>query len=505
MIFIYLQKTRPRTHSKGFARRPDALRTVASMAAVLLLAGCAVGPDYVKPESPDLHDYARQLDTAATSSSQASPQADPKFWRMFDDPMLDRLIDSALVHNHDLRIAFANYQQASALLRGARYDQFPTITADAQAGSARNSADQAPGVSRSDRDHDQYEGNIGFSWELDLFGRVRRSVESQRAETSATANDFAAMQVAVVSELVRTYWQLRGWQSQLRIAQENSANQERTLDLLKLRLDSGTATPFDVDRGQTQLETTRSRIPPLQARVEVATHRIAVLIGEVPRVLADELEIPGELPALPKNFVVAAPSELLRRRPDVAGAERRLAAATARVGVATADLFPRFTFGGLIGAQAFRADALFERDSETRLVSLGVDGSFLNVGRIRARIAAANAATAADLAAYERTVLTAIEETENALVGVNRTEQENAYLQHAAEASVRASDMAKLRFDQGSINVLELLDAENARLLAQDAYIQSRARNTLAIVALYQAVAGGWGDYVPDAKIAGRQ
>lgn len=156
-------------------------------------------------------------------------------------------------------------------------------------------------------------------------------------------------------------------------------------------------------------------------------------------------------------------------------------------------------------AQAFRAGSLFERDSETRLLSLGVDGSFLNVGRVRARIAAANAATAADLATYERTVLTAIEETENALVGVNRTEQESSHLQQAAEAGVRAADVARLRFDQGSIDVLELLDAENARLLAQDAYIQSRARSTLATVALYKAMAGGWGDYVPNTKIAGRQ
>lgn len=505
MTFTYLQRPRPMNQRKGYRTRPDALRSLSAVTAAFLLAGCTVGPDYVRPESPNLHDYARQLDSAATASSQASPQADPKFWRVFDDPMLDRLIDSALVHNHDLRIAFANYQQASALLRGARYDQFPTITADAQAGSARNSADQAPGMSRSDRDHDQYEGNIGFSWELDLFGRVRRSVESQRAETSATANDFAGMQVAVVSELARTYWQLRGWQSQLRIAQENSANQQRTLELLEARHSAGMATPFDVDRGRTQLETTRSRIPSLQAQVEVATHRIAVLVGEVPRVLADELEVAGELPTPPKGFVVAAPSDLLRRRPDVASAERRLAAATARVGVATADLFPRFTLGGMLGTQAFRAGALFERDSETRLLSLGVDGSFLNVGRVRARIAAANATTAADLATYERTVLTAIEETENALVGVNRTEQESSHLQQAAEAGVRASDMARLRFDQGSIDVLELLEAENARLLAQDAYIQSRARSTLATVALYKAMAGGWGDYVPNTKIAGRQ
>ncbi|VFR54320.1 RND efflux system, outer membrane lipoprotein CmeC [plant metagenome] len=313
------------------------------------------------------------------------------------------------------------------------------------------------------------------------------------------------MQVAVVGQLARTYFQLRGLQEQLRIARENADNQARTLDLLQTRLEMGTAAPFDVDRGRTQLESTRSRIPSLEAQIAVATNRVAVLTGATPQALSAQLSVPVALPPLPDRIVADAPSELLRRRPDVAAAERRLAAATARIGVATADLFPRFPLDGLIGTQAFDSSALFERDSETHLLSLGIDGSFLNVGRVRARIAAADAATAGSLATYERTVLTALEETENALVQLSRSGREATHLEQAAAAGTRAAGMAKVRFDQGAIDVLELLDAENARLQAEDAFAQSRVRNTQAVVSLYQALAGGWPGQMPKDNLAAGQ
>lgn len=475
---------------------------LAAGAAALLLSACAVGPDYVRPTLPQADQYLRQ----EAGTGTPSPQTDPEFWRSFGDPLLQRLVEAALLHNHDVRIAFATYQQANALLRGARYDYLPTLTVSGEGSDVRNSADQLLGVDvgRDGRDYDQYQGSIGFTWELDLFGRIRRSVAFQRAEAVASADDLAAMQVAVVGELARTYVQLRGWQEQLRIARENADNQVRTLQLLEVRQRAGLATAFDVDRGRTQLETTRSRIPALEAQVAVATHRVAVLIGQTPAAAAGELEVPGALPALPEEIALYAPGDLLRRRPDVSAAERRLAAATARIGVATADLFPRFTLGGLIGTQAFDADDLFTRDSETRSLSLGVDGSFLNVGRVRARIAAANAAAAGDLAAYERAVLTALEETENALVQVSRSGRERAHLEQAAAAGERAAGMARVRFSNGAIDVLELLDAENAKLQTEDAFAQGRVRNTLAVVSLYQALAGGWPGYVPEEGVVAR-
>ena len=474
------------------------LRGLTAGVAAALLSACAVGPDYVRPNLPKVEGYIRQQ----ADTSAPAPRADPEFWRGFGDPMLEQLVVAALLRNHDLRIAFANYQQANALLRGAKYDALPTLAAGVEAAHVRGSADQMPGINRARRDHDTYQGNIGFTWELDLFGRVRRSIEAQRAETAARAGDLAAMQVAVVGQLARTYFQLRGWQEQLRISRENADNQARTLQLLEVRLNAGMATPFDVDRGRAQLETTRARIPALEVQVAVATHRIAVLTGKPPEALVAKLETPGALPTVPESIAVDTPGDLLRRRPDVAAAERRLAAATARIGVATGDLFPRFTLGGLIGTQAFDANALFERDSETRLLSLGIDGSFLNVGRVRARIASANAAAASNLASYERTVLTALEEAENALVQVSRSDRERMHLEQAAAASARAAGIARVRFEHGAIDVLELLDAENVQLQSEDALAQSRVRHALRVVSLYQALAGGWPGYVPEETVA---
>ncbi|EIK51340.1 NodT family RND efflux system outer membrane lipoprotein [Stutzerimonas stutzeri TS44] len=464
-----------------------------------LLGACSVGPDYQRPELPVAAAFSER---PAASAPQAS--GDAAFWRRFGDAQLDSLVDAALAHNQDLLIALANYQQANALLRGARYDQLPTLEADAQVGNRRSSADQMPGVAAGDRDNDEFAANLGFSWELDLVGRVRRSVEAQRADTAASAQDLAALQVAVVGELARSYFQLRGWQQQLQIAQRNADNQTRTLQALQQRQRLGLATPFDVDRARTQLETTRARIPALEAEIAVAIHRVAVLSGRMPQALTAELAAPAALPELVVPALNSTPGDLLRRRPDIAAAERRLAASTARVGVATADLFPRFTLGGLIGTQAFAAGDLFQRDSETRLLMLGIDGSFLNVGRVRARIAAADAAAAADLARYQRTVLTAMEETENALVRLSRSQRQQAHLQQAAQAGTRAAEMARLRFEQGAIDVLELLDADDARLQAEDAFARSHTDSIVASVTLYQALAGGWPQQLPENALVNR-
>ncbi len=473
------------------------MRTLSVAVFSALLAACAVGPDYVRPNDPDVSHFVRNENAEAPQ-----PQEQVEFWHAFGDAELDRLVEAALLHNNDLRVALADYDQANALLRGSKYDRLPTLVASGAISNVRQSADQAPGVDRDGRDFHEYQGSIGFSWELDLFGRIRRQVQAQRADAQASAEDMAAMQVAVVGELARTYFQLRGWQQQLRIAQENADSQKRTLDLLQVRANAGMDDAFDVNRGRAQLESTQAQIPALQAQVATASHRIAVLVGQPPEALVGELEAPADLPELPRNIAVDAPGDLLRRRPDVAAAERRLAAASARIGVATGDLFPKFTLGGLIGSDALSTSALFERDSETRLLSLGIDGSFLNVGRVRAEIAAAKAADAADLARYDQAVLTALEDTENALVQVSRGGDEVSHLQEAATASGNAMQLAQVRFNHGAINVLELLDAQRTNLQTEDALAQGRARNAVAVAALYQALAGGWPNYVPKESVA---
>jgi len=466
------------------------------------LPGCAVGPDHVRPSVAMPGEFARAdasptVGEGAVGAALPAPAADAEFWTTFDDPVLDRLVEAALTENHDLRIALARYDRANALLRGARFDRLPTITAGATAADSRSSSAELPGTPRADRDVEQYGGSITASWELDVYGRVRRNLEAARTEAAASAADLAGLQVAIVAEAARTYMDLRGLQERLRVARENAQNQQETLQLVEARRAAGRGTEFDTSRARAQLETTLARLPAFEAAIAIDMHRLAVLTGRSPDALVGELEAAAPLPRLPARLDPGTPGDLLRRRPDVIAAEHRLHAATARIGVATADLFPRFTLAGLIGTQAIDSSALFERDSETRLVALGVDWSFLDIGRVRARIAAADADAAGALAGYEQAVLLALEDTENSLVRYARARVEDRHLEQAASDSARAAELARIRFDAGAVDLLEVLDAERTRLQAQDSFADGRTRSVTALVALYRSLAGGWPSRAP--------
>ena len=481
-------------------------------ALTLTLTGCAVGPDYRQPPLALPEHYARQpapADTddasaarplSAAQADVASNTADSEFWQSFHDAQLSALVTQALGANRDLRAALAHYDSAHALLRETKFDRYPTITANAQGGRQRVSEDQSYGYARSDR---TYSAGIDASWELDLFGRVRRSVEAQRAETAASAADLAALQVAIAGETASTYVQLRGLQERLRVARANADNQRETLRLVDARLAAGRGTEFDTARARAQFETTSSHVPALEAQIAVAEHRLAVLTGRLPEALIGELDPARPLPTLPARIDPGTPGELLRRRPDIAAAEQRLHAATARIGVATADLFPRLSLSALLGTQAFHADALFKSGAETNSGLLGIDWSFLDVGRVRARIAASRADAASLLAQYQQSVLLALEDTENALVRDARTRSEDEQLERAAGDSAQAAQLARLRYQAGEIDLYEVLDAERSLLGAQDAYADSRTRSATAAVALYQALAGGWPQHAPASNAAG--
>jgi len=462
----------------------------------LTLTGCAVGPDYQRPAFALPAQYARQPGAVdPTTAGNVQPDAgDHEFWRGFGDPQLSALVEQALAANRDLRVALAHYDSADALLRESKFDRYPTVTANAQGGRQRVSDDQSFGYPRSAR---TYSAGIDASWELDLFGRVRRSVEAQRADSAASAADLAALQVAIASETASTYVQLRGLQERLRVAQANADNQRDTLRLVDARLAAGRGTEFDSARARALFETTASRVPALQAQIAVAEHRLAVLTGQAPEALTGQLDSAKPLPTLPVRIDPGTPGELLRRRPDIAAAEQRLHAATARIGVTTADLFPRLSLSGLLGTQAFHADALFKSGSETNSALLGIDWSFLDVGRVRARIAASRADAAGQLAQYQQTVLLALEDTENALVRDARTRSEDEQLEHAARDSEQAAQLARLRYQAGEIDLYEVLDAERSLLSAQDTFADSHTRSVTAVIALYQALAGGWPQRMP--------
>ena len=258
------------------------IRTLAISTLAAALAACAVGPDYVRPTPYAPENFVRAEATASTPAA-ATPATTPagtadvtagdaEFWRGFGDAQLTGLVEDALSYNHDLKIALARYDRANALLRGAKYDYFPTITASGEASDSRLSTDQAAG---GPRDGESYSAGIDAVWELDLFGRIRRGVEANRAEAAASAADLQALQVAVVGEVARTYVELRGLQERLRVARENAENQRETLRLVQARLDAGRGTEFDSARARAQLESTQSRVPALEAAVAVAMHRLA--------------------------------------------------------------------------------------------------------------------------------------------------------------------------------------------------------------------------------------
>lgn len=320
----------------------------------LTLTACAVGPDYKRPTSaaPDRFARASTSSQATHDNGPASATSDDIFWHSFGDPRLSTLIDRALDANNDLKLAVARYDSSNAMLRNARFDLYPTDTASAQIGHQLMSKDQAFGAPRDQRDTPLSGTSINASWELDLFGRVRRRVEAQRSETAASAADIRAVRVAIAGDVAAAYIDLRGQQARLRIARDNAVNQRKTLDLIEARLSAGRGTDLDAARARAQFESTSSRVAVYEAGIAVDEHRLAVLTGQPPEALIAELNTPGLVPQTPEGIDPGTPGEVLRRRPDVAAAEERLHAATARVGVATADLFPRLSLSGMLGSVA---------------------------------------------------------------------------------------------------------------------------------------------------------
>ena len=438
----------------------------------------------------------------APTQGQAAP-GELEFWRSFGDPQLVHWVDQALQANTDLRIALARYESANALLRGSRFDQLPTVTAEGSAVHQQLSADELPGVAREDRDSHYYLAGARLSWELDLFGRVRKGVAAQRADTAAVASDLQAMQVLIVADVARSYFSLRGLQERLRVAHENVDSQAETLCLVEAGLKAGRGTEFDTSRARAQLASTRSRVPALEAELATTQHRLLVLTGQAPESARADTVNSQALPALPAPIDPGTPGDLLARRPDVAAASSRLAAATARVGVARAEFFPRFTLGGLIGSQAFDSGGLFQRDGEHRIVALGIDWSFLDFGRVRARLDSAHAQADGEVAHYEQVLLRALQETEDALVRLDRARVEDVELQAAAGDSANAARLARVRYEAGAADLFEVLDAERVNLQAQDAAVASRTRGLVDVVDLYGAMAGGWPSRLPSVARSG--
>jgi len=471
------------------------VRTLA-VAFSLIAGGCAVGPDFHSPTTaiPIAATFARN-ETRLSQSTDGPhlPRVDVRdmgFWHQFGDDQLSALVQQALNGNHDLHAAYARLQAADAILNETKLDRFPTVTANGTATQQKLSTDQlSTGQPRSAR---IYDIATEASWELDLYGRIKRTIEAQQAQQQVTQADLAALQIVIAAEVADTYTQLRGTQLRRQIALSHVQNQRDTAQLVAHRLRAGMGTELDDSRAQAQLQSTLARLPALQAQIAVLQHRLAVLLGESPEHLIARLDAVQPLPHLPPALDPGTPAALLRRRPDIAAAEARLHAATARIGIATADLFPRLSLGGLLGSVSLSGHDLFSANTATHSVFLGVDWSFLDIGRVRARIAASEADAAEAMAHYQQTVLGALEETENALVRLNRNRDELRMLQTAVQQRDRAQFLAQRMYQSGTLGLFEVLDAQREQLTAQDTAAESQINAVRASITLYKAMSGRW-------------
>jgi NodT family efflux transporter outer membrane factor (OMF) lipoprotein len=468
-------------------------KSISATVLSLGLTACTVGPHY-KPPTLVLPQQFTSPDAPIVDATPRADASDPEFWQSFNDSELSSLVQRSLTANNDLRAALAHYDSANALLRETKFDRYPTVTMSTSVGRQKFSADQAFGYPRNNR---FFTPGINASWELDFFGRVRHNIEAQRQQTLADASNLAAMQVAVVGDVASAYIDLRAGQELLRIARENVENERQTVQMVEGSYLAGRGTEFDTSRARALLETTTSRIPELLSTIALDEHRVAVLCGLSPEVLVSELDLAKPLPDLPQHIDPGTPADVVRRRPDVSASEERLHAATEQIGIATADLFPRVNFAGLLGLNEFHGGTPFDGVSAVNLAALNIDWSFLDTGRVRARIAAKRADGDQQLAQYQQSVLLALEDVENALVSYARARDRDVQLQLAATDSKRAADLASVRFKNGATGLLDLLDAQRVQLQAEDAYAESHSNSALSAVLLYKSLAGGWPQRTP--------
>lgn len=412
------------------------------------------------------------------------------WWSQLNDEQLNQLIADSLQQNHSIRIAQASLAESRALLRNSKLDRYPTVDAGVSGTRQKQSADITGPV--ESRISESYQAGFDASWELDIFGRVRNGVKLSKAQLAAREADLQAAQVSIAAEVASAYISLRGNQYLLDVALRNVLNQQETLELTQRLESMGRGDHLDVARAESQLELTRSTIPGLNARVNLALNRIGVLTGKPGEALKAELTQVKSLPEIPASFAVGNPTDLLKRRPDVRRAEQALAGAVAEYNIHVADLYPRVTFSGGLGYLSTDWTRLGNSDTDTFSFSPRIQWAAFNLGRVDAQIDAADARTQARIAEFEQQVLVALEETDNALQNFSREEERRTGLQRALNASNQAADMANKKFEVGSSDFLTVLDAQRSQLLVSAELAQSDMQVLLNLVAVYKSLGGGW-------------
>ncbi|MFM9958576.1 MAG: efflux transporter outer membrane subunit [Phycisphaerales bacterium] len=451
-----------------------------------LLAGCTVGPNYTPPVATAPENWVEPDSALATASSPVIRD----WWSSFNDPVLNGLVERAIAENHDLRIAAARVREAMAQ-RGVAASEFgPRV--DGVGSGSRSRSSENFGRIFDDPETNDFQAGFDMSWELDFWGRIRRSVESADADIGAAVSDRDAVMVTLLGEVGRNYAELRGFQQRRLVTINNIQSQKSALDLTQKRFDAGLTTELDVQQALTQLSTTRSNLPTLEAGARRAIYRLSLLVGREPAALLPELTTEAPIPGISQPAALGMPSDLLRRRPDIAAAERRLASATARIGVATADFFPRFDLAGALGLRSDRIGDWFESDSRYWSIGPGFRWPILDWGRIRSNVRVQDARSERALIEWEQSVLKALEETESALTDYTSENARATALQEAVDASRRAVALAEQQYQSGLRDFLNVLTTQRAQFEAEDQLVASRQRVATNLVAVYKALGGGW-------------
>ncbi len=459
------------------------LYRLSALASALLLAGCiTVGPDYKHP-------VEKPVTLQGVDAAQQSPiNFQANWWTQFNDTTLDALITRAAKNSPDLKIALARLNQSRALLGTARSQQLPDIEAQT---SYSRSREQQPGFTTDRETITNYQAGFDASWELDLFGGVRRSVEAARADSQAGEASLQDAQVTLFAEVARHYFDLRGTQLRLDVARRDIDNQRDSLKLIKSRADVGTGFDQDVASARARLAAVEAQLPVLETQAQADTFRLAVLLGERPGELDIDLS-PKTFHPIDASLPIGNAGDVLARRPDIRVAERELAAANARIGVAKADWFPHISLGGFVGFLAGRSNDFGGAESRAWSVAPSISWAGLNVQRVRSGVKASEARADEAKANYQRTVLGALEDVDNALVGYNQQRVRVQKLDEQATQSTRAAELARIRYEAGATDYLELLDAQRTQLSAEDQLAEAEAGINLQAIALYKALGGGW-------------
>jgi NodT family efflux transporter outer membrane factor (OMF) lipoprotein len=403
------------------------------------------------------------------------------------DMDLANLVERALIANPDLQAARARIREARARRGIARAGLSPTVDLGGSATVSRGSEEIGSGAQR-----ELYRTGFDANWEIDVFGGRRRSIEAAQGDLEASVADYQDVLVSLVAEVALNYVDARTLQAQLQVAEENLKAQAETLQLVEWRLAAGLANSLDVEQAKSNLENTRAQLPRLRSAIEAAKNRLAILLGIFPGMLGPQLNAGKPIPEAPLEVAVGVPAEALRRRPDVRRAERQLAAQTARIGVATADLYPKFNLPGTIGLEALSTNHLFSSSSAAWSLIGQFAWPVFRGGAIRQNIEVQNALQEQSIKQYEATILIALEDVENALAAFAEERERQDALMEATQSAQRAADLARDQYSSGLIDFQSVLDAERTLLNAQDQLVQSKGQVTANVISLYKALGGGW-------------